>query len=81
VVKRCTIDLEYDLCECALYDFNIPKVISEYEPVPINDCLAGKTVQTFTIEDWASIVVTRKARKRIEDSKNKKELLRRLNGN
>ena len=80
IVKRCTIDYRFNLCECALYDFNIPKIISEYESFSIDDCLrANPIIQTFSIDDFQNNIVTiRKQRRFLEEAESKKDLKKRF---
>ena len=79
-LKRCTIDNRFDICECAIYDFNTPQIITEYESFSVNDCIKQLEVfHAFEVEAFtSSIVETRKKRKFLEDAKSKKDLKKRI---
>ncbi len=81
IVKRCTIDYRFNLCECALYDFNIPKIVSEYESFSIDECLKlNPIMQFFNLDDFQNgIVSIRKKRSFLEQATSKKDLKKRVN--
>lgn len=65
-----------DICRCSEYDFNVPEKVGEPYSMPVSHCKEERI--SISLEDWYSrIEPTRKAKKYLEDSKNKKDFKKR----
>ena len=80
ILERCNIDVRFNTCECSQYDFNYPKPVGDFKSFSIDECLEKfETAHIFSTKQWGEqIVVPRKVRKFLEDSRSKKELKKRV---